>query len=870
MSGTATITINLSSVSGKVVTVPFSVSGTATGGGIDYSITASPVTISAGLTSTTITVNINNDSSPESNETVIVSMGTPTNATLGTNTTHTLTIVDDDTPNVNFSSATSNGAESTTTVNIAVNLSTASTVTVTVPFSINASSTATGSGTDYTLTTSSPLSFAPGETTKNISLTINNDSLDENNETIVIDLGTPTNANLGTITTHTYTINDDDDEPSISINSPSTTEGNSGTKNLSFTVSLSAASGKTITVDYSTADGTATTADNDYVAISTTTLTFNPGETSKTINVVSAQALTTNTIKITFSKPPLTGNNALYSAECNTTTECAKRYKITPTIGDGTITSAVVGSDPASYTVVVTHNGTQSGIAYTIIVANGQTGDNFNNAATECIKDIFGSSCVQQAPGDRATFVGSGSSCTTLACGAFFDDPFFDGTTFSFAFKYDNKIYLGTNDKNDAAFRFDPLGTNAILTTFKFINNAALSLSCASSIRFGYIISGITGGTCGTNGGANGEVGAVGFTSVELTISSVNYEILAVGALKEAIDRVYYTQDKDTILDMKNFGTTGGNGINTASTQLIYGIDNYIFTGVASDHGTNAPVFNRAPVTAPGGVVTVGSVVNLNGSNIPYLGKQNGNPYNSGGNTVGIDFIYRVGNSTYMANNGGVIYISTSNMGTMAPSNNAQWNTLATLSTPSGITGTSLCLPNKNATNGGGLGKVRPGEKAYPYMLQYNGNLYLVRNVGTVADPRVPLRGELWKCTPNGNGQCAPSDWSKIVDGTETGLPANAKAISMLIANGNNLYLGFDDPVNGLVVYKHSGTNPGATGGNMSSVWTQQGSAGLGSGSKYIINSASIYDTATGKNYLYIVIGDGLGTTPIKVVRQLD
>ncbi|GIR77918.1 MAG: hypothetical protein CM15mP80_05430 [Alphaproteobacteria bacterium] len=46
---------------------------------------------------------------------------------------------------------------------------------------------------------------------------------------------------------------------------------------------MDAASEKTITVDYATADGSAT-ATNDYVS-STGTLTFNPGETSKTISL---------------------------------------------------------------------------------------------------------------------------------------------------------------------------------------------------------------------------------------------------------------------------------------------------------------------------------------------------------------------------------------------------------------------------------------------------------------------------------------------------------------------------------------------------------------------------------------------------------
>lgn len=72
--------------------------------------------------------------------------------------------------------------------------------------------------------------------------------------------------------------------PTISINDVTQNEGNSGTTNFTFTVSLSAGSGQTVTVSYSTADGTAT-APSDYTAIGATTLTFNPGETSKQLSV---------------------------------------------------------------------------------------------------------------------------------------------------------------------------------------------------------------------------------------------------------------------------------------------------------------------------------------------------------------------------------------------------------------------------------------------------------------------------------------------------------------------------------------------------------------------------------------------------------
>ncbi len=72
--------------------------------------------------------------------------------------------------------------------------------------------------------------------------------------------------------------------PSLSINDVSITEGDSGTKTLNFTVTLSAASSLTVTANHATANGTAT-APADYTAIGTTSLTFNPGDLTKTIGV---------------------------------------------------------------------------------------------------------------------------------------------------------------------------------------------------------------------------------------------------------------------------------------------------------------------------------------------------------------------------------------------------------------------------------------------------------------------------------------------------------------------------------------------------------------------------------------------------------
>ena len=69
----------------------------------------------------------------------------------------------------------------------------------------------------------------------------------------------------------------------LTINNASVVEGNSGTTPAVFTVTLSAASGQAITVNYATTPGTAT-AGVDYTSTSGT-LTFNPGDTTKTITV---------------------------------------------------------------------------------------------------------------------------------------------------------------------------------------------------------------------------------------------------------------------------------------------------------------------------------------------------------------------------------------------------------------------------------------------------------------------------------------------------------------------------------------------------------------------------------------------------------
>lgn len=205
-----TMVVNLSVISGKTVTVDYSTSGDATEG-VDYNIAAGPLTFSPGETTQDISLTIVNDSSGEANETIIVTLSNPTNATIGTNSSQTYTIENDDSTSVEFSEASSSGPESESPASIAVGLLPAlPDQTVMVDYAVTGG-TATGDGVDYTLAAGT-LTFSPGDTQENIEVLVVDDSINEQNETIIVTLSNPTNAIIGTNASHTYTIMDDDDE----------------------------------------------------------------------------------------------------------------------------------------------------------------------------------------------------------------------------------------------------------------------------------------------------------------------------------------------------------------------------------------------------------------------------------------------------------------------------------------------------------------------------------------------------------------------------------------------------------------------------------------------------------------------------------
>lgn len=126
-------------------------------------------------------------------------------------------------PAVNFSTSSQSRTESVGSLSVTVELSHAISEAVTVPFSVSASSTATA-GTDYIILPSSPLVIPPGSLSASISIVVTNDRIDEDNETIVIALGSPQKAMLGSVSGHTLTVLDDDTRDVIIADSGGSTD----------------------------------------------------------------------------------------------------------------------------------------------------------------------------------------------------------------------------------------------------------------------------------------------------------------------------------------------------------------------------------------------------------------------------------------------------------------------------------------------------------------------------------------------------------------------------------------------------------------------------------------------------------------------
>lgn len=265
----------------KPVTIAYETqAGTATPG-TDYIPVSGTLTFPAGETEREVAVTINTDSLNEAGETLSLRLSSPSgHLEIGGSGWATGVILNDDPlPGLSIAAASqTEGTGTSVTLDLNATLSTASGQTLTATYSTSNGSAVAPA--DYQASAGT-LVFEAGQLSKTISVPLVPDALDEFDETFTVTL-----ADYGMITSASAdgTILDDDAPPTASIGDLLTiAEGQSGTSNALFPVTLSAPSGKTITVGYRTARGTAT-APSDYITTDGT-LTFPPGDFSESAAV---------------------------------------------------------------------------------------------------------------------------------------------------------------------------------------------------------------------------------------------------------------------------------------------------------------------------------------------------------------------------------------------------------------------------------------------------------------------------------------------------------------------------------------------------------------------------------------------------------
>ena len=287
--GEVVFNVTLDAASDRTVTVAYT---TADGTGPNaatvadghYTATSGTLTFAPGEQSQAVTVPVTGDTENQVANTFALNLSSPVNATFATDgASATGTILE--LPGLSLSASVSTLAEGdapgANSVRFSVTISEAQTAPITVPFAV-ASQGATIHGTvPASVTIDAGATAAPA-----VTVAIVGNTRDGADGTLTATITNPDDTRYAIATrTAVVTITDDDDPPMLAVADAS---GSETAGQVVFNVTLDAASDLTVTVAYTTADGTgpnaATVADGHYTATSGT-LTFAPGEQTQAITV---------------------------------------------------------------------------------------------------------------------------------------------------------------------------------------------------------------------------------------------------------------------------------------------------------------------------------------------------------------------------------------------------------------------------------------------------------------------------------------------------------------------------------------------------------------------------------------------------------
>lgn len=404
---TQTETITITATAASAVTGDQTLTVDLSGAGVtatDYTLSSTTITIAAGETVGMVTLDVVDDGLVEATETATIALSNPSSGVrVGSNGSQTLGITDNDTASVAISNASITESD-TGTVALVFDVTTSGLIDA--GFSVDwttADGTATAANNDYAAD-SGQLNFDGSDgQTQTVTVLVTGDEIVELDETFLVNLSnvvaTGRNVTISDASADATITNDD--AATVSIADVTTSEGNAGQTIFSFTLTLDAATQGAISLSANTADGTATVATADYVAVTNGVVNFSgtAGET-QTVDVavtgdaaveadetfvVNLSALSAGGMDVTISDVQATGTITnddtpavvTLSASTNAGTEAATTIiTLTATaasavVGDQTVDVAVTGVDASDFalsgtTITIADGATTGTITFTV------------------------------------------------------------------------------------------------------------------------------------------------------------------------------------------------------------------------------------------------------------------------------------------------------------------------------------------------------------------------------------------------------------------------------------------------------------------------------------------------------------------------
>ncbi|MCG3188443.1 MAG: hypothetical protein LKCHEGNO_00433 [Burkholderiaceae bacterium] len=617
-------------VEGGTITYTATVGAPVTGSDLVVSLSnGQSITIPVGSSSGFVSFSVRPDDAyaqgPQSLPTVSIDSTSGANfEALSTSGSVDNTVVDDTDVVLVSLSGPASVTEGATTTAYTVTLGQAAVTPVTMNLAYGG--TASGGGTDYSGVVS--VTIPAGSTSATFTLPTTNDALDEANETIVVSLGSISGGGFEAIAADpgaasvTTTIVDNDPTPSLSINDVTINEA-AGT--ATFTVTLSAASGQTVSVGYATGGGTAT-AGSDYTATSGT-LTFSPGVVTHTITV------------------PIADDSATESSETfNVTLSGAVNATIADATGVGTIVDNDAppvldldannssGATDANYAASFTEQGAAVAIAdgdisitdpdstnlagATIVLTNRQAGDVLNLPAlppgiTASVNATPTQITIMLAGVATAAQYQSAIAGITFAAGGG-DAPdasartvtvsVTDGTSSSnIATSTINVIAV-----NDAPVNTVPGAQSTSEDTSLVIGGLAISDVDAGSGAMSVVLA-VTNGTLAVSGGS-ATISGSGTSSVTLTgtMAQINATLSAANSVTY-VPTADFSGNATLTMTTSDGGNTGSGGVRTDTDTVAINV-----TAVADTPQLIAPALYTAWVAGTSSANTTSGISQAN------------------------------------------------------------------------------------------------------------------------------------------------------------------------------------------------------------------------------------------------------------------